>query len=113
MGIKLDIVKWGNSAAVRLPATVLAQIDAKIGDAFEVDVDAANGSLTLRPARQKDSRHADASLAAIDYALKLGAGDGGIEFLSCWQEGDFESIRNEWPGAPEAVFIGADPSLIK
>ena len=35
--MKLNIQKWGNSAAVRLPASMLAQIGASIGDVIEVD----------------------------------------------------------------------------
>lgn len=35
--MKLNIQKWGNSAAIRLPATMLSQIGAGIGDAVEVD----------------------------------------------------------------------------
>jgi antitoxin ChpS len=35
--MKLNIQKWGNSAAIRLPATMLTQIGAAIGDAVEVD----------------------------------------------------------------------------
>jgi antitoxin ChpS len=38
--MKLNIQKWGNSAAIRLPATMMAQIGANIGDAVEVDPDA-------------------------------------------------------------------------
>lgn len=37
MIIKLNIQKWGNSAAIRLPASILAQLGASIGDAIEVD----------------------------------------------------------------------------
>lgn len=37
MIVKLNIQKWGNSAAIRLPASMLAQIGAVIGDAIEVD----------------------------------------------------------------------------
>ena len=37
MIMKLNIQKWGNSAAIRLPATMLAQLGASIGDAIEVD----------------------------------------------------------------------------
>lgn len=50
----------------------------------------------------------DASTAAIKFALDTHT-DGGMEFLRCWFHSDFESIRKEWPEAPEAVFIGADP----
>lgn len=51
MGIKLRIQKWGNSAAVRLPATMLAQLGVKVGDEFNADV--AGGAVTLQPARPK------------------------------------------------------------
>lgn len=34
--MKLNIQKWGNSAAIRLPAAMLTQIGASIGDAVEV-----------------------------------------------------------------------------
>lgn len=46
-----------------------------------------------------------ASVAAIDFALKT---EDGLGFLRCWNEGNFEAIRDEWPEAPEEVFIGAD-----
>ncbi len=35
--MKLNIQKWGNSAAIRLPSAMLSQIGAGIGDAVEVD----------------------------------------------------------------------------
>jgi antitoxin ChpS len=35
--LKLKIKKWGNSAAVRLPAMLLTQIGATIGDSIEID----------------------------------------------------------------------------
>ena len=37
MMMKLTVQKWGNSAAIRLPASMLAQIGAGIGDAIEID----------------------------------------------------------------------------
>ena len=48
----------------------------------------------------------DAAVEAIQFAL---ANDEGLAFLRCWNEGDFQAIRDEWPEAPEEVFIGADP----
>ena len=45
--MKLNIQKWGNSAAVRLPSAMLAQIGASIGDSLEVD------PATLRVAKPK------------------------------------------------------------
>ncbi|MDD0981332.1 Lar family restriction alleviation protein [Pseudomonas shahriarae] len=48
----------------------------------------------------------DAAVEAIQFALN---NDEGLAFLRCWNEGDFQAIRDEWPEAPEEVFIGADP----
>ncbi|MEB0222106.1 hypothetical protein [Pseudomonas sp. AB12(2023)] len=47
-----------------------------------------------------------AAVAAIQFALET---EDGLQFLRCWNEGNFEAIRDEWPEAPEEVFIGADP----
>lgn len=50
----------------------------------------------------------EASTAAIEFALTQGSGD--IHgFLSAWLHGDFDVLRKEWPEAPEAIYIGADP----
>jgi len=51
----------------------------------------------------------DPCTAAIQFALEA---DDGLNFLYYWNEGDFDVIREEWPDAPGAVFIGAD-SLYK
>ena len=48
-----------------------------------------------------------AAVAAIDFALQPDS--DGLEFLKVWFHGEFDVIRKEWPEAPEAVFIGADP----
>lgn len=50
--MKLTIVKWGHSAAIRLPATLLAQLDVKVDDSFDGKV--SRDTLTLRVA--KDTR---------------------------------------------------------
>ncbi|MDQ0655137.1 hypothetical protein [Pseudomonas cedrina] len=54
----------------------------------------------------KETYRADAAVAAIQFAIR---GEEGLAFLRCWNEGNFDAIRNEWPEAPEEVFIGADP----
>ena len=64
---------------------------------------------------QSDDRNSDLSVSsgsnpaceAIEFALS--GCDDPIAFLRCWNEGDFDSIRDEWPEAPEGVFAGADP----
>lgn len=52
--------------------------------------------------------HQNAAVAAIKFALERKF-ECPIEFLQCWFHGDFDSIRREWPDAPEDIFIGADP----
>ncbi len=106
--MQLTIQKWGNSAALRLPATLLAQMGVQVGDALDAEL--AKGALTLRPAKPKAPQRGDAAVEAMKYALRA---DEGMEFLRCWMHGDFEVIRKEWPDAPESVFVGADPTLDK
>jgi oligoribonuclease NrnB/cAMP/cGMP phosphodiesterase (DHH superfamily) len=70
------------------------------------EAEAALTSLPLPPP--------DPSTAAIAFALENATSDhDGMEFLRCWNEGDFDSIRDLWPDAPEEVFIGADPLYCK
>lgn len=52
----------------------------------------------------------DAAVAAIQYALAPTT-DEGMAFLEAWNQGDFDVCRREWPDAPQACFIGADPLL--
>lgn len=56
--------------------------------------------------------------AAIKYVLEDDelSRDDVFVFLDMWFHGDFEAIREEFPEAPEEVFIGADsthPGTIK
>lgn len=51
----------------------------------------------------------DSAVAAIEFALET---EDGLNFLRLWNEGDFNSIREEWSETPEAVFIGAEPHYI-
>ena len=44
----LQIVKWGNSLAVRIPADYVRQIGVKEGDQLEAHI-GADGALNLRP----------------------------------------------------------------
>ncbi len=52
-----------------------------------------------------DELNSDAAVAAIQFSLKT---DEGLSFLRCWNDGDFDSIRREWPEAPNKVFFGAE-----
>jgi hypothetical protein len=54
----------------------------------------------------------DAAVAAIGYVLDHPC-ESPMEFLRCWNEGNFEALRKEWPDVPVEVFIGADPLLVQ
>lgn len=45
--------------------------------------------------------------AVIDFVLSQKA-ECELEFLRAWREGNFKACREEWPEAPEEVYIGAD-----
>lgn len=51
--MELAIQKWGNSAAVRLPSTLLSQLGVALGDKLSADMQAEG--LVLRPARKSYS----------------------------------------------------------
>lgn len=47
--------------------------------------------------------------AVITFALK---DRDNIDFLRCWNDGDFETCREEWPDAPDECYIGADTQFV-
>ncbi|MBK4216822.1 AbrB/MazE/SpoVT family DNA-binding domain-containing protein [Paracoccus caeni] len=48
----MQIAKWGNSLAVRLPARLVAELGLQAGD--EIEVEAARGRLTIARPRSAD-----------------------------------------------------------
>jgi antitoxin MazE len=48
--VNLQIAKWGNSLAVRIPADYVRQIGVKEGDQLQAHI-SADGALNLRPSR--------------------------------------------------------------
>jgi len=73
VNMKLMIQKWDNSAAIKLPESMLEQLGAKIGDCIEVDVQA--NTLTLRPARPR-----------YKLADLLGQTTGSFPVVDGWDE---------------------------
>jgi antitoxin ChpS len=51
--MELSIQKWGNSAAVRLPSTLLSQLGVSLGDRLSAEMKPEG--LVLRPARKSYS----------------------------------------------------------
>lgn len=74
--------------------------------AREVSVFAFRAGQRLSGPAATMAANTESALAAIEFALKTGC---PMEFLQCWHERDFATIRKEWPAAPVAVFGGADP----
>lgn len=54
------------------------------------------------------SDECNAAVEAIQFALH---GEEGLAFLRCWNEGNFDACREEWPEAPAACYLGVDPLL--
>ncbi len=68
--INLQIAKWGNSLAVRIPADYLRQIGAKEGDQLQAHL-GADGALNLRPTRWNRKAFAQ-ELARNSKTLPMG-----------------------------------------
>jgi antitoxin MazE len=51
--MKLQVSKWGNSLAVRLPVEYTRAVGVKDGDSIDAQID-ANGGISLSPVRQFD-----------------------------------------------------------
>ncbi len=66
----LQIAKWGNSLAVRIPADYVRQIGIKEGDRLEAQL-GADGALNLRPARWNRQAFAQ-ELARDSQTLPMG-----------------------------------------
>lgn len=63
--MELKIQQWGNSAAVRMPATLLKQMGLTSGDALKV-ISATPDALTLKPAKTKPHYRLSGLVAQCD-----------------------------------------------
>ena len=68
--MQLQIAKWGNSLAMRLPADLVRRFGLRDGDSIEVQL-TADGALTIRPAGWSRRVFA-AELADAREALPMG-----------------------------------------
>lgn len=90
MNLSLWAVRSGDNAAMQKAEDALIQMGM------------APGKTQPRDARRDLSAQSPA-VAAIEFAVR--AGDG-LSFLACWLQGDFDTIRNDWPDCPTAAFFG-------
>jgi antitoxin ChpS len=51
--MEVKIQQWGNSAAIRLPSTLLKQMSLVSGDVLLLNVDPDAQAITLKPTRAK------------------------------------------------------------
>lgn len=70
----------------------------------EIESDRARTFGSIDASASDNDSH-NAAMEAIKFSLSDAKGQA---FLRYWVSGDFDAIRNEWPKAPEGVFIGAD-----
>lgn len=73
--MKLSIQKWGNSAAVRLPAALLDHLGIAAGDQLEVDI--RPDGLMLKPARPRYS--------LAELLAQCDAGSPMAEHMENWE----------------------------
>lgn len=53
--MKIQIGKWGNSLAVRIPSNVVK--DLGLADGANLDITTAEGAMILKPARRRRTEH--------------------------------------------------------
>jgi hypothetical protein len=97
------VMEWGDPNA---RVGIAAYSRAVREDGYEALADDLDNRLAHYGYPQLEPAGPNAAVAAIAFALRT---EEGMDFLECWNEGNFEAIRREWPDAPEDVFIGADP----
>ena len=80
----------------------LNEIISKSSDGYAVYLAKMNVKLL------EEYSHPDPASAAIAYALGT---EDMFEFLSYWNEGEFQILCDNWEDIPDDVFIGADQFL--
>ena len=72
--MNVEIQKWGNSGAIRLPATIMKQMNVALGD--QLDLTAEDGRIVLVPAAREyrlDELVAGITKANLHPAVDFGA----------------------------------------
>jgi antitoxin ChpS len=65
--MEVKIQQWGNSAAIRLPSTVLKQMGLVSGDVLLLNADADAQVITLMPAKAKPRYKLSDLMARCDF----------------------------------------------
>lgn len=56
----------------------------------------------------KQQQQSEASSNAVIRFMLDNPCESPLEFLRCWNEGNFDALREEWPEAPDDIYIGPD-----
>lgn len=56
----------------------------------------------------KQQQQSEASSNAVFQFMLDNQCESPLEFLRCWNEGNFDALRAEWPEAPEEIYLGPD-----
>lgn len=93
------IKPWSFRLPLNQPLTIVC-------DAMQAELNELRAAVSAGRTPVGDAGDQDAAVAAIQFALE---DEDGLDFLSYWNEGEFDAIRRNWKNVPETVFIGADP----
>lgn len=69
--MNLQVAKWGNSLAVRIPADYVRQIGVREGDLFEARL-GADGALNLKPSARWNRKAFAAEMVSNNQSLPMG-----------------------------------------
>jgi antitoxin MazE len=72
--MKTNIVKWGNSLAVRIPKPIIETARLKIGDTLEIEAPAAGHIELLRPTRIPTLGQLVSKITSENRYSEVGAG---------------------------------------
>lgn len=87
--MKVQVAKWGNSAAIRLPKVVLEQIG--VAEGAEVDMVVENGVLVITPVRTNSP-----SLAELIRSMDEAGPEGQSESIDWGPDRGSEIIEDDY-----------------
>lgn len=95
-------------AAPRQPEGELPEPDFALDGGAQPCYYAETVQRAIAQLRAESERTEAAFNAVIGYMLGKGSMEEPMEFLRCWNNGDFDTLRREWPDAPPEIYY-ADP----
>jgi antitoxin MazE len=97
--MKIQVAKWGNSAAIRLPKAVLEQIG--VAEGAEVDMVVENGVLVITPVQTEKP-----SLAELIRSMDEAGREGQSESVDWGPDRGSEIIEDDYSNGAAAATPG-------